>query len=621
MPINFAHSVLIQMHSHHRQPAAQLGIDEIRQAFETSPAVETLQPKITHPGTACQSSQRLGVAEAKRRAQRIRRRLSRYRLQDIDLIGETGIVLERIPHRHGDAAAGFEYTPHLRQRLHRVGKKHQAELAQHAIETPVRKRQGLGTAEIPVESGADATRDLQHSGRNIETRCSRRGAGDAGDCPGNRAGAAGNIEHPIAGLDPSRLDYGRNPGLKQGRNEFFFVIAGRFDFGDGGAEFSGCVDPLNGFYCIHAYLEQMRFDRFTLDAMSASHHNPKSDSLDPASGERIESAETREIRSTEEMRGDPMSDVLEAVRLRGALFFLWEPSKPYGVGVADGKQLSRHIVPGTDSVISYHIVARGPCWATVVGEEPMRLDTGDILVLPHGDAYKIADTPQFPTAEDAASSIEFFSAMAAGEIPPVVGKDGGEPGNKLICGFLGCNFRPFNPLLSSLPRMIRVSAPDAGTDPLTSLIDFALSETRQAQGGERCLLMRLSELMFIEVLRRYLRSSDRIETGWLAGLRDPITGRALDRLHRNLAEHWTLQTLAQSVGASRSTLAERFTSTVGIPPMQYLTQWRMQVAANLLLDKSTKIYAVAREVGYDSEAAFSRAFKRVAGVSPRRWRD
>ena len=353
--------------------------------------------------------------------------------------------------------------------------------------------------------------------------------------------------------------------------------------------------------------------------MSAGHHNHKSESYAPASARDIAGA--HEILSTEDMRGDPISDVLESVRLRGALFFLWEPKLPYGVGVADGAALSRHIVPGTDSVVSFHIVTEGPCWATVLDTEPMRLETGDTLVLPRGDAYKIADTPSYPTAEDAAGSIEFFAAMAAGDIPPVVSDDGSGPGNKLICGFLGCNLRPFNPLLASLPRMIRVPAPAGGSDPLTALIDFALSETRQARGGERCLLMRLSELMFIEVLRRYLRENEAIESGWLGGLRDPVAGPALARLHRDPAAGWTLQALADEIGASRSTLAERFSATVGIPPMQYLARWRMQVAANLLLDRSAKIYRVAREVGYDSEAAFSRAFKRIVGVPPARWRD
>jgi len=320
--------------------------------------------------------------------------------------------------------------------------------------------------------------------------------------------------------------------------------------------------------------------------------------------------------------GDPISDVLENVRMRGALFFLWEPGWPYNITVADGQRLSRHIVPGTDRIISYHIVTEGPCWASVHGAQPIALETGDILVLPHGDAYNISDAPlpPDPSAEDA--SIEFFKSMAAGEIPPYVTEGGPGPGgNRLICGFLGCNPRPFDPLLSALPRMMRIAAPTGGEDPLSSLIDFALSESRQSHGGERCLLLRLSELMFVEVLRRYMRQDSRIQSGWLEGLRHPMVGRALGLLHRDVAAPWTLQKLAEGVGASRSTLAERFVQIVGIPPMQYLANWRMQLAANRLLDKSVKVYRVASEVGYDSEAAFSRAFKRIVGVSPKAWRE
>ena len=328
------------------------------------------------------------------------------------------------------------------------------------------------------------------------------------------------------------------------------------------------------------------------------------------------------IASTGDYRGDPISDVLESIRLQGALFFVWEPGMPYGVTVADGASLSRHIVPDADFALSYHIVTEGPCWAAVHGEEPLCLQSGDILLLPHGDAYIISDTPRQPDPEQEAESIDFFRAMSAGEIPPLVSDGGLETErNKLICGFLGCNLRLFDPLLSALPRMIRVPAPDGGRDPLSSLIDFALSEAAENRGGERCLLMRLSELMFVEVLRRYLRECPAPQSGWLEGLRDPLIGRALDLLHRDIAAPWTLDKLAQRIGMSRSALAERFAAVVGIPPMQYLASWRMQVAANRLLDESAKVYSIASEVGYESEAGFSRAFKRIVGMSPKTWRE
>lgn len=353
------------------------------------------------------------------------------------------------------------------------------------------------------------------------------------------------------------------------------------------------------------------FDAISLNKANNNHHDQESALLDPASA-----AAGNEVTGI-----DPMSDVLDSIRLRGALFFLWEPAAIHAVGVADGTKLSHHIVPGTDRVISYHIVTRGTCWACVHGEPPMQLQSGDILVLPHGDAYKIADTPQFPTEADEMASIEFFKALAAGDMPPVISDaTAGADDNRLICGFLGCNTNPPNPLMTSLPRMIRVPAPSDGNDPLSHLIDFALSESGQQRGGERCLLMRLSEVMFVEVLRRYLRVSSQPESGWLNGLRDPVVGRALGLMHRNVATGWTLPGLARACGASRTTLAERFQRLVGTPPMQYLTNWRMQIAALLLVEQSAKVYSVAIEVGYESEAAFSRAFKRVVGSSPSAWR-
>jgi AraC-like DNA-binding protein len=317
---------------------------------------------------------------------------------------------------------------------------------------------------------------------------------------------------------------------------------------------------------------------------------------------------------------DPVSDVLETVRLRGAVFFLWEPTWPYGIGVADGRKLGRLFTPGSDCVVSYHIVTQGPCWAAAHGEEPIRLETGDTLLLPRGKAYKIADTPQWPTAEDEAASLAFFEAMTGHSPPSVVTDDGpGPEKNSLICGFLGCNIGPFNPLLSTLPGILRVPAP-AGDDPLSGLIDFALSESRESRGGERCLLLRLSEVMFVEVMRRYLRSARNDQVGWLAGLGDPLVGRALALLHGDPTAPWTVKHLAHRLGASRSALADRFSRVVGMPPMQYLAQWRIQLASMMLRESSDKVYTVANAVGYGSEEAFSRAFKRITGVSPATWR-
>lgn len=189
---------------------------------------------------------------------------------------------------------------------------------------------------------------------------------------------------------------------------------------------------------------------------------------------------------------------------------------------------------------------------------------------------------------------------------------------RFVCGFLGCDARPFNPLLTALPPVFRVSDREGG--PLGSLVEFALAELTKRRIGSESMLDRLSELMFVEVVRRYLETLPPDRIGWLAGLRDPIVGRALEVLHSRPAEDWSVNSLAREVGLSRSALAERFTQFVGQPVMQYLTNWRMQLAANHLRGSDDSVAAVAERVGYDSNAAFSRAFKKAVGVAPSEWR-
>jgi AraC-like DNA-binding protein len=193
-----------------------------------------------------------------------------------------------------------------------------------------------------------------------------------------------------------------------------------------------------------------------------------------------------------------------------------------------------------------------------------------------------------------------------------------EPTTHLVCGYLGCDARPFNPLLAALPRVLHVASRD--DDALRSLIALALGEARERRIGGETVLERLSELLFVDVIRRYIAAQPAEQTGWLAGLRDPIVGAALAALHAEPARAWDLELLAHATGSSRSVLAERFTELVGRPPMQYLTRWRMQLAAARLRSATDTIAAVAEHVGYTSEAAFSRAFKRETGVAPAAWR-
>ena len=320
---------------------------------------------------------------------------------------------------------------------------------------------------------------------------------------------------------------------------------------------------------------------------------------------------------------DPLSQVLQTVRLTGALFFLVEASSPWGVEVPPATALSPIILPRAQHVVSYHIVLTGSGWAGIPGVTSTWFEAGDILVFPHGDAYAMLSAPGQSAEFDADATVAFFREMAAGRLPFVVHEGGGGPdGAEFVCGFLGCDLRPFNPVLATLPRLWRIRPSTAGQDdPLSRLIDLTLAEARTPRPGGESIRLRLSELIFVEVVRRHLETLPARETGWLAGLRDPAISRVLAMLHEQPAYPWTLGELAQRAAISRAALAARFTHLVGHAPMHYLTLWRMQIAARLLADGSMKVAAVGHEVGYESEAAFSRAFKKLVGVSPARWRD
>lgn len=321
-------------------------------------------------------------------------------------------------------------------------------------------------------------------------------------------------------------------------------------------------------------------------------------------------------------RKDPLSDVLRTVKLTGALFFLTEASFPWGVEVPRADAFSSIILPRAQHVVSYHIILSGRGWASIPGVTSTWFEAGDVLVIPHGDPYSLLSEPDQQPEFGIDATMEYFRDMAAGRLPFVTQEGGGgEPRSDFVCGFLGCDMRPFNPVLSTLPRLLHVKRTLAeGDDLLGRMIDLTLAEAPQARAGGESIRLRLGELIFVEVIRRYLETLPAHETGWLSGLRDPFVGKALALLHGQPAYPWTLNELADRACMSRAALAARFTHLVGHAPMQYLTLWRMQIAARLLADSSMKVAAVGREIGYESEAAFSRAFKKTVGVSPAMWR-
>lgn len=310
---------------------------------------------------------------------------------------------------------------------------------------------------------------------------------------------------------------------------------------------------------------------------------------------------------------DPLSDVLRVVRLDGAFFYRVEAGESWSVESVAARELLPRIMPAAEHLISYHILTDGSCYGGLVGEEPTEFTAGDIIVFPHGDAHVM-------TSARSLGAGPHVNRSAPARYPDTVLL--GAPGTRttsFVCGFLGCDRQPFNPLLTALPhRMHMRGMANAWHD---SIAHQLTEESRLGRAGADGVLTKLAELMFIEVVRRYLDELPEGQTGWLAGLRDEVVGRALALIHGRPGHPWTLADLAQESASSRTSLAKRFAEFVGQPPMYYLTQWRMQVAANLLVQGGAKVATIAKEVGYDSEAAFSRAFKKAAGLSPRAWRE
>jgi transcriptional regulator GlxA family with amidase domain len=191
-----------------------------------------------------------------------------------------------------------------------------------------------------------------------------------------------------------------------------------------------------------------------------------------------------------------------------------------------------------------------------------------------------------------------------------------------VCGYLACDGKPFNPLLENLPAVIKGGdAGNKGSGWVAQFIRFAVTEATDKRSGGESVLTKLSELMFIDVVRRYIDALPPGQAGWLAGLRDPLVGKALSLLHAKPAHNWTIEELGREAGASRSVLAERFAEFVGMPPMHYLAKWRMQIASELLTASNDNMANIAAAIGYESEAAFSRAFKKMIGVPPSNWRN
>jgi len=327
------------------------------------------------------------------------------------------------------------------------------------------------------------------------------------------------------------------------------------------------------------------------------------------------------------MSRDTLSDLLRSVRIRGAVFYYVSCKCPWSAQASPSRDIAEAVVPGSEHVMEYHMIAKGNAWVAVSGLSPVRLAAGDIVMFPQGDSHILSSAPSVQPVLRSPEWV-FASRNVTKPIPVAYHQGVVEPGAALpvedadmvaICGFLGCDIKPFNPLINALPRILHLPASHNG-DWLSHVISQAVAESNQPRPGGDVVLERLSEMMFVDAARRYLETLPEDATGWLAGLRDRFVGKTINLMHENPQHNWTVEELANAVGLSRSALHERFVKYLDLAPMQYLTNWRIQLGTRLLRESNRTVAAIAIDVGYDSEAAFSRAFKRLMGIPPAAWR-
>jgi AraC-like DNA-binding protein len=311
---------------------------------------------------------------------------------------------------------------------------------------------------------------------------------------------------------------------------------------------------------------------------------------------------------------DALSEVLKVVQLSGAIFFNARLTAPWCVASPADATLAPMLGLGSERLVLYHYMVEGSCLVTLAGMEPQRLSAGDIVVFPHGDAHTMASAnnvqPQLldPQAvlRDPAKLLQF---------------GGGGETTRFVCGYMACDPRLFQPVLEALPRLVTINLSSMDKARwLEATLQHAVEEAMSPRPGAEGVLAKLSEVMVVETLRQFVAQLSPEHTGWLSGLRDRAVGRTLALMHQQPAHPWTVDTLAREVAVSRSVLAERFTHFVGQSPMQYLGRWRMALATNYLKRSSLNLARIAEQVGYETDAAFSRAFRREFGQPPATWR-
>ena len=315
---------------------------------------------------------------------------------------------------------------------------------------------------------------------------------------------------------------------------------------------------------------------------------------------------------------DAFSQILTGVRLTGAVFFNAEFSSPWGFTAPPTSVLAADLAPGAAHLVLYHFVVDGSALVQVTDGESLKLEAGDIVIFPHGHQHHMTSVKG---AKAPFPNYGIGAKIKARDLSPLQAGGGGDT-SRFVCGYMTCDPHLCRPVLEALPPVFKVNIrTDSSGQWLESSIRHLVDEAASGRVGSEAMLAKLSEALFVDTLRRYVVCLPEQQTGWLAGTRDPIVGKSLSLLHGRLAHPWTIADLANEVGISRSALVERFTKYLSEPPMTYLTKWRLQLAARSLEKTSRGVAEIAADVGYDSEAAFNRAFKREFGLPPGRYRN
>jgi len=314
---------------------------------------------------------------------------------------------------------------------------------------------------------------------------------------------------------------------------------------------------------------------------------------------------------------DAFSEILSGVKLHGAVYFSAEFSAPWGFSAPASRAMAVKLGTGAEHLIVYHLLVGGRAVVRLGAGTEVALEPGDVVVFPHGDAHEIASGPE---AKAPFPSYGISAKIAARDLSTLRGGGGGATA-RFVCGYMSCDPYLSRPILSGLPPVFKVNLrSDRSGQWLENSILHLVDEAGSGRMGSEAMLAKVSEALFVDTLRRHVAMMPEAERGWLAGARDPVVGKSLGLLHGRVAQAWTIAELAEQVGISRSALVERFVRYLDEPPMTYLTRWRLQLAARSLERTSRGVADIAADVGYESEAAFNRAFKREYGLPPGRYR-